>query len=804
MPNLVGTGLNQVPTNGMLGGLAYQSPDHASIKDLDLKNLSQINSEIADTARDIFIYDTSKDSDGGAWRKRTTHTSWYNETLGTATRGTRREFPAVAILVLEQLKLTIYDGDDPDMPMWMIFNQTNTKSNGNCTMLGANDDNHFAISALNGVIAVGENESYGGLVEIMFARDTARRRRGGVGNNGTNGYWTSKYISTRNTGNTGLGRGYDDNNTDTANIVTDNVNDVAMTVLPNAPIDDATGLPIPTIAVATNGGVSVIKDDGSVYDTVATTSGYIISRKVEFENEYLHIIQDPSLVYTYKISSFNQDRSSGTLTGYTGISGYNSWISGSGAASATKLAVKDNSTINIGHLNTGLSRLYPDYTYTSNSLDSDSGRLVSIATTSYNTGWMHGDIKGAFLSDTDATNVTGSELIPNPGNGNFTATTDWQATSSGGSLSINNSNLRVSCTGNYQGCKVNVSNLPTLIEGNQYIMTVDVAAVSGGSLRFGVVSGSVYNGTIGGDGIFSMVLTAGASITEIFVDNGTSGSMYFELNSVNLRLAELDRSVNGGVNYPAKGLGVYGTVTKSAVATGAELVGYSGFSGSNYLMQPYNSDLDVGTGDISVIGWFKSSNSSGGYFFERMDPARTGNRLRGYITNSTYQFLISSSAGVVISNQNYLDGTWHFYSGIKRGSVMYLYVDGRLLGSTDVGTNSVTNTSANLSFGIRSDAASHFQDGNMALWRVSASAPSAEQIKKIYEDEKVLFQENAACTLYGSSDAVTALAYDEVTQRLHVGTSGGRSEFQGLRRINNTTTAVTTAISAYDSFVVEQ
>ena len=53
MPNLVGTGLNQVPTNSMLGGLAYQDPEHASIKNLDLKNLSQINSEIADTAVDI-------------------------------------------------------------------------------------------------------------------------------------------------------------------------------------------------------------------------------------------------------------------------------------------------------------------------------------------------------------------------------------------------------------------------------------------------------------------------------------------------------------------------------------------------------------------------------------------------------------------------------------------------------------------------------------------------------------------------------------------------------------------------------
>ena len=37
-------------------------------------------------------------------------------------------------------------------------------------------------------------------------------------------------------------------------------NDVAMIVLPDAPIDQVTGLPIPTIAVATDGGFTVIKD----------------------------------------------------------------------------------------------------------------------------------------------------------------------------------------------------------------------------------------------------------------------------------------------------------------------------------------------------------------------------------------------------------------------------------------------------------------------------------------------------------------------------------------------------------------
>jgi hypothetical protein len=92
----------------------------------------------------------------------------------------------------------------------------------------------------------------------------------------------------------------------------------------------------------------------------------------------------------------------------------------------------------------------------------------------------------------------------------------------------------------------------------------------------------------------------------------------------------------------------------------------------------------------------------------------------------------------------------------------------------------------------------------MALLRLSATVATAEQIAKIYNDEKHLFQENAKATLYGSSDAVTALAYDDDTELLHVGTSAGRSEFQGLRRVNNTTDAVGTAISASNGFIVEE
>ena len=51
MPNLVGIGNSQVPTNAMLGGLAYQD----SVGEI---NIEKIKARTGDTAADIFVYDT--------------------------------------------------------------------------------------------------------------------------------------------------------------------------------------------------------------------------------------------------------------------------------------------------------------------------------------------------------------------------------------------------------------------------------------------------------------------------------------------------------------------------------------------------------------------------------------------------------------------------------------------------------------------------------------------------------------------------------------------------------------------------
>ena len=139
-------------------------------------------------------------------------------------------------------------------------------------------------------------------------------------------------------------------------------------------------------------------------------------------------------------------------------------------------------------------------------------------------------------------------------------------------------------------------------------------AASGSSLaNFALIashtatSGSINNV---GSGVWH---EAGTVAANTFTAIGTTTYVLLRVNanaagtnkiaSCTLRLADTDRSVN------ANGLQVHGTITKSAVATGADLVAYSGFSASNYLEQPYNTDLDFGTGDFSMMGWAKAAQA---------------------------------------------------------------------------------------------------------------------------------------------------------------------------------------------------
>jgi hypothetical protein len=300
-------------------------------------------------------------------------------------------------------------------------------------------------------------------------------------------------------------------------------------------------------------------------------------------------------------------------------------------------------------------------------------------------------------------------------------------------------------------------------------------------------------------------MTAGSTTSEtvLFYANSWIGT----LDNVSIKEAIPDRSVKGN------GLAVHGSPTVSAVATGAELKCISGFSSAGglptngtRLEQPYNSDLDF-TGDWDISFWVKGSAGDLEIWWA---DAAGDNGWMIYHNASTSYFLDGSwaaySAYLQTNNTTSLTGSWTKVNYVRRSGTLYYYLNGILPDisqgnpTKEISSWTLTNTSAH-KLAFYNNASS--TGTKYSLFKISATAPSAEQIKEIYEAEKPMFQANAKCTLNGSSDAVTALAYDDSTELLHVGTSGGRSAFQGLRRVDETSTS-TTEIAAQGGLIVEE
>jgi len=689
--------------------------------------------------------------------------------LNTATRGSRKEFPAVAVIVAEAQKVTIYDGDDPAMPMWMVF-----QGGSSSKWLFSYTNN--AVSALNGKLVTAQ--SYNSC-EIDFLTDDNKFRQS------SNGGKYNGNISQRNAGLSYTSA------THTQDLVSGTCNDVAMTVLPNAPIDSATGLPIPTIAVATDGGVSVIKDDGSVVDMTCSQAGYPNSHNVQFKGVGIEAQFSNAGQTTASIFGLNQlPVADIVLTNNVNGLGSADYFYGE-TYSVPALNGNDNLNI-VGSYtksNSGLNAIM-------HNLTTPASGSVAYITSDYNTGYMVGDIKLAALSDTDTTNVVGSELVTN---GDGSSTTGWTG-GAGATLSTTSGRLRLTnSTADWGNAYQQIST----VVGKVYTLSIDLtntgSSLGAYSIKTAVSGSSLVTSSTSSSSTF--VATTTTTVVSLQVQTSTSGATA-DFDNISVRLADQDRSVN------SNGLAVHGTITKTAVATGADLVGYSGFSSSNYLEQPYNSDLDFGTGDFSVMGWIKPTGGyDDGYIFQRGDAGTAGGLIalrRGY-GGGGFPRLHWGSTGFdydSIFNKKVPDDVWSFIVVMRSGNTIQTFVNAEGSGANTSSTN-VSNTNGKLRMGLRMDTVGQAIQGSLALWRISATAPSAKQIKDIYEAEKPLFQAGAQATLYGTSDAVTALAHDDTTNLLHVGTPSGRSVFQGLRRVDNTTSAVGSAISASNNLVVE-
>jgi len=263
------------------------------------------------------------------------------------------------------------------------------------------------------------------------------------------------------------------------------------------------------------------------------------------------------------------------------------------------------------------------------------------------------------------------------------------------------------------------------------------------------------------------------------------------------RLAIPDRSVNNNA------IGIHGTLDVDAVATGAELKALSGFSNDNYLKRP-KDDIDYSAG---YTFYFWTANGEAVVAIDGTSTNGYNNTHLAIWATDTDVLTRSKYANLDVTHASGLSAVLRFIvvriEPLASGFNLKVYIDGIEVNSIN-SSSTLLDDDYPLYVGTRSYAGTWTsRDGTLANIRLTQSILSDSEIKRIYESEKPMFNENAACTLNGSSDAVTALAHDDITNVLSVGTSGGRSDFQGLVRVDENTNSIT-ELAAHDGMIVEE
>lgn len=736
------------------------------------------------------IYDTRLDSDGGAWTERCAHTSWYNEPLagrwlgahasesaaravpGAATgdyfqrttdgrfwglnagsgvtevyRGNKRAFPRTVAILSSSAGSgsnvhVIYDLTEPGCPMWMVFKNTSTAS-ANYLFTNNGIASALAINARNGIVALGSaiDTVTGGIILLDFPRDRGER------------------ISRSDWGGV-LPAGLARRNDPILLVLTGRqvmrpVRSIDMTVMPGTPTDPQTGLPPPTVAIATGLGVYVIKSDGTIMSSALTNafSSVSLDSRVLWaqrsDSATLYSAQNPAaLGGNFTLTAHSATTPPDFNVG-NAVAGRTDRRAQLGRAEAAALRVARPSLAAFG--NSPAAKIAP----------------------TYNAGYLLGDIRRAYLAGAAAGAVGPAvEVVPQPldfGVGGWALV--------GGPTVSGNSITTTGASG--------VSRV-MLTVGRAYKVEWSATRTAGAgdiSLRNGIASSApLLVPVLTASGSGAAVYVATEEVVYIRVAAGSA----WTVNSLSITEIVPDRS------YKAAGASISGSLVATAAAANADLVGYSGWSASDYLREPYSADLDFGTGAWSVGAWIKipAANAAAGVIVERRGA--TG----PYIT-------LGITAGNVITATAY-DGTT---TRTVTGSVAYnidqwvsvratytadgalaLHVNGRQVATT-TGAPLLTlnNAEAVLTIG-NSHALDAPFPGSIALLKLGATVPTAEQSAWIYEQERQLFREGSKCVLPDSGTLVD-LAYDEQTDTWIAASAANVSEWSGLVRTKVTPTA---------------
>ena len=752
----------------------------------------------------LFVYDTSKDSDGGAWTQKCQHTSWYNESIngkwlgahanesaaravsgattgdyfqlttngaffslsaGSGTtqvyRGNKRDFPRLVAIVAEAASVTIYDLTEAGNPMWMRFIRGGT-TNENSNLIFGGSNTSSSVSFFNGVFFVGSDA---GLSVICFAKDSASR----IGSSVTVQY--NRNIAQRNSGSgqTVLS---------SVSIASANIKAVAATVMPDAPVDPVSGLKAPTVVVAA-GGVSVVKHDGSVVNSSSAIGFNFVTLTPELltagraDGTFYYATNPGSLGASFALSARTNTQSPDFNAGNTnGLLAHNrSEIVRRSATAATVQKLKN--------------------------WESDPAKSIAVTISNlFTTGHQPGDIRRTFLSSNVAGSVTGT-----------VADRSYKA----GSATV---------TGTLTAAPVNAD--AELVAYSGFSATDYAQEPYAADLDFGTGEWScgawanipavlppesfpvvgpelVANGTFDTDTDW----TKG--------ENWTISGGVATTTAANLAGAPPRSLSQAGVFVTGKAYRVRGTVVSSPgrVANTTLVLDLGAATPTLITLTaattyPVNFDVVVVAPQGNLI--LRTSSSVGGETPFSIDNISVKEVLPALIADRTYSSGASLRLGVDAGGRfqaSAFDGTttrtvtapaaYNTATWIKPEAVyttdgtLAIRVNGIEVAATR-GNPLLTlnNSDAVLTIGNSYALDAPFP-GSLALLKLSATVPTLEQSIWMYEQEKQLFREGAKCCL-PDSGALVDLAYDEATDKWIAASAANISEWSGLVR-----TAVTPA-----------
>jgi len=341
-------------------------------------------------------------------------------------------------------------------------------------------------------------------------------------------------------------------------------------------------------------------------------------------------------------------------------------------------------------------------------------------------------------------------------------------------------------------------------------------------------SSGTYGFQIGGNSLAFRTSSTASEVDITFKCQNNTNS-FFEIDNITLTKAHVENRASTFSSLP------FNATTQlplhSAVSPGSDLVALRQATGTGEqalnidtgdLIQPKDPTLQNGigigkdSGAYSIMAWAKRGDSettvSGiiASFCENGDyngtqkiefsvgQVPTGDAKMSVEVQNSLSFQIASQGVPAFA----MDKEWHHYCWTTSGNgVFKAYRDGKFMGTIIPNTVRFPDTSTIPDLQLR--ASLNGLSGGRSLFKVCLIEVSPESLKKIVKDEAQLLTGNSSATLYGTSNLVQGLTYDYGTETLLAGTSSGRSEFKGLRRIDNTTDAVSNTISAHNGLVAE-